>query len=102
MEDKKREEVFNDVLDRLPAMRLMFIEAYSKNMIFYNSYASIYFTPKELKEEMIAGSFRWGIVNWELISKEYYIGKLNMFIQSNNDKINKMETRIKEIQNENK
>lgn len=48
-------------------LRQLMTKARRENLVFYQRFQELTFTPDELQMEWNKGSFRWSAVNWELI-----------------------------------
>lgn len=48
-------------------LRQLMTKARRENLVFYQPFQQLTFTPDELQMQWNKGSFRWGAVNWELI-----------------------------------
>lgn len=55
----------------------LFERARREKLLFRSRYQHVLFTPDELEKTQKEGGFRWGAVNWELVSpQEIYKSKL--------------------------
>lgn len=52
----------------LEGLAPLFKRARREKLLFRSHYQHVIFTPDELEETQKKGSFRWGAVNWELVS----------------------------------
>lgn len=70
-------------------LKLLIEEAEQNDMILYQRYADLYFTPDELKQANKEGRFRWGVVNWELIPRAKRLEQLKTMKQKEIEELDK-------------
>lgn len=59
-------------------MRPLFEQAEREHKWLYCSYQSVWFSPRELREEQSKGHFRWAAVNWEVRDPKEHIRELDL------------------------
>jgi hypothetical protein len=52
--------------EAVESLKSLFEEADKKGLWFFSNYQSIWFSPKELREQHKQGRFQWGAANWQL------------------------------------
>jgi hypothetical protein len=78
--NKEAEEFFKPLLEK----------ARKENLMFYQRYADLWFTPDELEMEHKRGRFVWyNSANWELISRKTRLEQLKELKEEQLRKINK-------------
>ena len=58
------------------SLAAMIAEAKQKNCMMHCYYQDMWFTPDELAASNAAGRFRWGPVNWEMVSLSDYKARM--------------------------
>ena len=57
-------------------MNQMFEKAKAEGLWFHSSYQDLWFSPKELEGQQLAGKFRWGPENWTLENPNVHLEEL--------------------------
>lgn len=70
-------------------LKLLIDKAEQNDMVLYQRYTGLYFTPDELRQANKAGRFRWGVINWELVPRKRRLEDLKAMKQNEIEKLDK-------------
>lgn len=68
--------------DALSLLEPLIQQAEREGKLLESTYQNIVFTPAELRRANAEGKFRWGPVNWRLVTKQEYLAGFDASVQN--------------------